>query len=67
MAMKKTDLEKNKAPQLTHAMKQSSSARFGKGAEEAAKLDRRAQRTTQPGQGPAPVSFKLEAQHAPTV
>ena len=46
MAMKKTDLEKNKALKLTHALKQSSSARFGKGAEEATKLDRRAQRST---------------------
>lgn len=44
MAMKKTDLEKNKALKLTHAMKQSSSARFGKGSEATVQLDRRAQR-----------------------
>ena len=38
MAMKKTDLEKNKALKLTQAMKQSGSARFGKGVAKRARL-----------------------------
>ena len=61
MAMKKTDLEKNKALKLTHALKQSSSARFGKGAEEATKLDRRAQRKLDQEQGLVPFACKLNA------
>ncbi|HGL4256800.1 hypothetical protein [Burkholderia dolosa] len=62
MAMKKTDLEKNKALKLTQAMKQSSSARFGKGAEEATKLDRRAQRKLDQEQGLVPFACKLNAE-----
>ncbi|MBJ9941531.1 hypothetical protein I7819_16775 [Burkholderia multivorans] len=62
MAMKKTDLEKNKALKLTHAMKQSSSARFGKGAEEAAKLGRRAQRKLDQELGLVPFACKLNAE-----
>ncbi|WP_179402310.1 hypothetical protein [Burkholderia guangdongensis] len=60
MAMKKTDLEKNKALKLTHAMKQTASARFGKGAEDA-KLDRRAQRKLDQEQGLVPFACKLNA------
>jgi len=61
MAMKKTDLEKNKALKLTHAMKQSSSARFGKGGE-ATQLDRRAQRKLDQEQGLVPFACKLNAE-----
>ncbi|MBS6362062.1 hypothetical protein [Burkholderia sp.] len=59
MAMKKTDLEKNKALKLTHAMKQSSSARFGKGSEATVQLDRRAQRKLDQEQGLVPFACKL--------
>ena len=63
MAMKKTDLEKNKALKLTHAMKQSSSARFGKSTEtDATKLDRRAQRKLDQEQGLVPFACKLNAE-----
>ena len=61
MAMKKTDLEKNKALKLTHAMKQSASARFGKGSE-ATQLDRRAQRKLDQEQGLVPFACKLNAE-----
>lgn len=60
MAMKKTDLEKNKALKLTQAMKQSNPARFGKGSE-AATLDRRAQRKLDQAQGLVPFACKLNA------
>ncbi|NTX26053.1 hypothetical protein HT746_02645 [Burkholderia pyrrocinia] len=62
MAMKKTDLEKNKALKLTQAMKQSGAARFGKGAEDTAKLDRRAQRKLDQEQGLVPFACKLNAE-----
>ncbi|MBN3791741.1 hypothetical protein [Burkholderia sp. Ac-20353] len=62
MAMKKTDLEKNKALKLTHAMKQSGSARFGKGSEAATPLDRRAQRKLDQEQGLVPFACKLNAE-----
>ncbi|WP_200886447.1 hypothetical protein [Burkholderia sp. ABCPW 111] len=57
MAMKKTDLEKNKALKLTHAMKQSTSARFGKGSEAAP--DRRERRRLELAQGLVPFACKL--------
>ncbi|HDR9582122.1 TPA: hypothetical protein QDC22_000683 [Burkholderia stabilis] len=62
MAMKKTDLEKNKALKLTQAMKQSGAARFGKAADDAAKLDRRAQRKLDQEQGLVPFACKLNAE-----
>ncbi|KVE35507.1 hypothetical protein [Burkholderia sp. TSV86] len=58
MAMKKTDLEKNKALKLTHAMKQSASARFGKGSEASAP-DRRERRRLDQAQGIVPFACKL--------
>jgi hypothetical protein len=61
MAMKKTDLEKNKALKLTHAAKQSTSARFGKGSEDV-KLDRRAQRKLDQELGLVPFACKLNAE-----
>ncbi len=61
MAMKKTDLEKNKALKLTHALKQSHSTRFGKGTEGAA-LDRREQRKLDQAQGLVPFACKLDTE-----
>ncbi|WP_323120427.1 hypothetical protein [Burkholderia alba] len=61
MTMKKTDLEKNKALKLTQAMKQGSSARFGKGAEEPA-LDRRERRKLDQAQGLVPFACKLNGE-----
>ncbi|MBI0361855.1 hypothetical protein [Burkholderia oklahomensis] len=58
MAMKKTDLEKNKALKLTHAMKQTTSARFGKSAEDTAP-DRRERRKLEQAQGLVPFACKL--------
>ncbi|RKP55771.1 hypothetical protein [Pararobbsia silviterrae] len=60
MPMKKTDLEKNKALKLTHAMKQSHSERFGKGAAELP-LDRREQRKLDQAKGLVPFACKLDA------
>ncbi len=58
MAMKKTDLEKNKALKLTTRVKQTSSSRFG---QESAKpvLDRREQRKLDQAQGLVPFACKL--------
>jgi hypothetical protein len=61
MAMKKTDLEKNKALKLTHAMKQSHSERFGKGATDA-QLDRREQRKLDQAKGLVPFACKLDGE-----
>jgi hypothetical protein len=61
MAMKKFDLEKNKALKLTHSMKQSSSERFGKGSAAAPVLDRREQRKLDQAQGLVPFACKLNA------
>ncbi|WP_118181990.1 hypothetical protein [Paraburkholderia phosphatilytica] len=61
MAMKKTDLEKNKALKLTHAMKQSHAERFGKSADDT-KLDRREQRKLDQAQGLIPFACKLNAE-----
>ncbi|TDV03402.1 hypothetical protein [Paraburkholderia caballeronis] len=57
MAMKKTDLEKNKALKLIHTMKQSGADRFGKGAAPAA--DRREQRRLDQEKGLVPFACKL--------
>jgi hypothetical protein len=57
MAMKKTDLEKNKALKLIHTMKQSGSDRFGKATPPAA--DRREQRRLEKAQGLVPFACKL--------
>lgn len=57
MAMKKTDLEKNKALKLIHTMKQSGPDRFGKGTPPAA--DRREQRRADQALGLVPFACKL--------
>jgi hypothetical protein len=62
MAMKKTDLEKNKALKLTHSMKQGASARFGKGVEAATTLDRRERRKLEQAQGLVPFACKLNVE-----
>ncbi len=59
MAMKKTDLEKNKALKLTHAMKQGAPERFGKGA--AQPVDRREQRKRDQEAGLVAFACKLDA------
>ena len=61
MPMKKTDLEKNKALKLTHAMKQSHSDRFGKGSTEAP-VDRREQRKLDQAKGLVPFACKLDGE-----
>jgi hypothetical protein len=61
MPMKKTDLEKNKALKLTHALKQTRSERFGKGATEAP-LDRREQRKLDQAKGLVPFAAKLDGE-----
>ena len=59
MAMKKTDLEKNKALKLNSAMKLSTSDRFGKPAAADPKLDRREQRKLDQAQGLVAFACKL--------
>ena len=61
MAMKKTDLEKNKALKLTHSMKQTHSERFGKGAGDAP-LNRREQRKLDQAKGLVPFACKLDGE-----
>lgn len=61
MAMKKTDLEKNKALKLTHSMKQTHSERFGKGAADAP-LNRREQRKLDQAKGLVPFACKLDGE-----
>lgn len=61
MAMKKTDLEKNKALKLTHSMKQTHSKRFGKGAADAP-LNRREQRKLDQAKGLVPFACKLDGE-----
>ncbi len=61
MAMKKTDLEKNKALKLTHAMKQGT-ARIGKSTPDAAALDRRERRRIEQAQGLVPFACKLNVE-----
>lgn len=60
MAMKKTDLEKNKALKLNNALKKAAPDRFGKGAAQPT-LDRREQRKLDQAQGLVPFACKLEA------
>ncbi|CAH2920568.1 MAG: FIG018942: hypothetical protein [uncultured Paraburkholderia sp.] len=59
MAMKKTDLEKNKALKLNNAMKPSTAERFGKAAAAAPKVDRREQRKLDQAQGLVAFACKL--------
>ena len=59
MAMKKFDLEKNKALKLTQSMKQSHSDRFGKGSSQQPQLDRREQRKLDQAKGLVPFACKL--------
>jgi hypothetical protein len=61
MAMKKTDLEKNKALKLTHSMKQTHSERFGKGATDVP-LGRREQRRLDQEKGLVPFACKLDGE-----
>jgi hypothetical protein len=61
MAMKKTDLEKNKALKLTHSMKQTRSERFGKATTDMP-LDRREQRKLDQAQGLVPFACKLNSE-----
>lgn len=61
MAMKKTDLEKNKALKLTHSLKQAHSDRFGKGAEQAP-ANRREQRKLDQAKGLVPFACKLDSE-----
>jgi len=61
MAMKKTDLEKNKALKLTHSMKQTHSERFGKGAADTP-LNRREQRKLDQAKGLVPFACKLDGE-----
>lgn len=58
MAMKKTDLEKNKALKLTNKMKQATADRFGKAAD--APVDRREQRKLDQAKGLVPFACKLD-------
>ncbi|SEB05736.1 hypothetical protein [Paraburkholderia sartisoli] len=60
MAMKKFDLEKNKALKLANDLKQSKAGRFGSAATQAAP-DRRAQRKLDQEQGLVPFACKLNA------
>jgi hypothetical protein len=60
MAMKKTDLEKNKALKLMQATNKSGPERFGKGSTQPA-LDRREQRKLDQAQGLVPFACKLNA------
>jgi hypothetical protein len=61
MAMKKTDLEKNKALKLTQSMKQGHSERFGKGAEQTP-VNRREQRKLDQAKGLVPFACKLDGE-----
>ncbi|APA86348.1 hypothetical protein BJG93_13750 [Paraburkholderia sprentiae WSM5005] len=60
MAMKKTDLEKNKALKLGNAMKHAA-ASHGKGVATEPKLDRREQRKLDQAQGLVPFACKLNS------
>ncbi len=61
MAMKKFDLEKNKALKLTQSMKQSNSERFGKGTAETP-ANRREQRKLDQAKGLVPFACKLDGE-----
>jgi len=60
MAMKKTDLEKNKALKLIHTMKQPGAERIGRAAPPA--VDRREQRRLDQAQGLVPFACKLNVE-----
>ena len=60
MAMKKTDLEKNKALKLMQATSKAGPDRFGKASAQPA-LDRREQRKLDQAQGLVPFACKLNA------
>jgi hypothetical protein len=60
MAMKKTDLEKNKALKLMQSTKQAGPERFGKGS--TPELDRRERRKLDQAQGLVPFACKLNAE-----
>ncbi|WP_028229549.1 hypothetical protein [Paraburkholderia ferrariae] len=60
MAMKKTDLEKNKALKLMQSMKGAGPERFGKGPAPA-EMDRRERRKLEQAQGLVPFACKLNA------
>ncbi|ASL44253.1 hypothetical protein bAD24_I12225 [Burkholderia sp. AD24] len=62
MAMKKTDLEKNKAKKLNNAMNLSTADRFGKAAAADPKLDRREQRKLDQAQGLVAFACKLNGE-----
>jgi hypothetical protein len=62
MAMKKTDIEKNKALKLNNAMKLSTADRFGKSAAAEPKLDRREQRKLDQAQGLVAFACKLDGE-----
>jgi hypothetical protein len=62
MAMKKTDLEKNKALKLNNAMKLATADRFGKAAAAEPKLDRREQRKLDQAQGLVAFACKLDSE-----
>lgn len=66
MAMKKTDLEKNKALKLTQSMKQAHSDRFGKGAAETP-VNRREQRKLDQAKGLVPFACKLDGELVATL
>ncbi|WP_233851635.1 hypothetical protein [Paraburkholderia sp. HD33-4] len=59
MAMKKTDLEKNKALKLGNAMKHAAASRGGMGTASEPKIDRREQRKLDQAQGLVPFACKL--------
>ena len=62
MAMKKTDIEKNKALKLNNAMKLSTADRFGKASAAEPKLDRREQRKLDQAQGLVAFACKLDGE-----
>jgi hypothetical protein len=62
MAMKKTDLEKNKALKLGNAMKHAAASRAGKGVATEPKLDRREQRKLDQAQGLVAFACKLNGE-----
>jgi len=64
MAMKKTDLEKNKALKLNNAMKQAGVGRGGTGLAAEPKIDRREQRKLDQAQGLVPFACKLNSELA---
>ncbi|CAB3716198.1 hypothetical protein [Trinickia soli] len=66
MAMKKTDLEKNKALKLTQSMKQAQSDRFGKGVTEPP-VNRREQRKLDQAKGLVPFACKLDSELVSTL